>query len=208
MSEAPLWLGVAPEQARVLGLFLHGRNQTPEDMAAQVLALLDTPGVAWLLPRAPGKVWYAARAIDPLTPETRAALAAALALVGAAAATLRGRSRAPLLVAGFSQGGCLALEHAFHGGAADAVVALTGTRVGTAACMRATADLTGLPVYLTGSDADPWIPPQAFATAVEALTAARARLRAESFPGRPHDVSAPERGVLDAILADLAARQP
>lgn len=55
---------------------------------------------------------------------------------------------------------------------------------------RPTTGLDGVPVYLTGSDSDPWIPTQAFAQTFEALSLARAHQRADSFPGRPHEVSA------------------
>ncbi|URK89197.1 hypothetical protein LP421_29930 (plasmid) [Rhizobium sp. RCAM05350] len=39
-----------------------------------------------------------------------------------------------------------------------------------------------MPVYLTGSDKDPWIPVEAFAGAAEALGKARAELRCDIFP--------------------------
>ena len=96
------------------------------------------------------------------------------------------KSNPPLVLGGFSQGACLALEYAFRGGKVDAVVALTGCRVGTPDCTRPLATLYNLQVYLTGSDTDPWIPAHAFAQTVEALCVAGARLRAESFPGRAH----------------------
>ena len=73
--------------------------------------------------------------------------------------------------------------------------------------MSATA-LAALPVYLTGGDADPWIPVSAFAEAAAAVGGAHARLRADLFPGRGHEVSAAEIAVLDAMLADLAAGRP
>ena len=62
-----------------------------------------------------------------------------------------------------------------------------------------------LPVYLSAGDADPWIPVAAFADALTELGQGGARLRADVFPGRPHEVSAAEIAMLDAILADLAA---
>ena len=73
-----LHTGTALQKARVACVFLHGRGQSPEAMLDHVVRHL--PGdVAWVLPRAPGSSWYAARAIDPLTDTTRTELAAALA---------------------------------------------------------------------------------------------------------------------------------
>ena len=65
--------------------------------------------------------------------------------------------------------------------------------------------LGGMPVILTGADADPWIPLAAFVEAVGDLGRAGARLRAELFPGRSHEVSRPEGRMLADLLSDLAA---
>ncbi|NUB42779.1 dienelactone hydrolase family protein [Fertoebacter nigrum] len=201
-DDAPLTLGAPQTGARALCVFLHGRGQTPEEMQEQVIRHLTVPGVAYVLPRAPGKVWYDAKAVDPLTETTQAQLVAGLDRI---AATI-GTPQVPLLLAGFSQGACMALEYAllrgaWHGG----LVAFTGCRVGDAA--RPVADLGSMPVYLTGSDADPWIPLPAFAAAVEACGRARAQLRAECFPGRSHEVSRAEINVLDQMLATLARQE-
>ncbi len=69
--------------------------------------------------------------------------------------------------------------------------------------------MPGLPVYLTGSDADPWIPVAAFAEAAAAFGSQGAALRCDVFPGRPHEVSPPERAMLAALLSDLSqGRRP
>ncbi len=208
MTGLPLLLHGAPlETARALCIFLHGRGQTPEEMVDQNLSRLATPDVACLLPRAPGKSWYAARAIDPLTAATQAELAASMSLVVQIAAA--GRPGLPLLLAGFSQGACLALELVLRGRVMpQALVALTGCRVGTPICDRPAQALNGLPVYLSGSDADPWIPPAAFADTAGVLAAYGAALRAESHPGRPHAVSDAEITVLDHMLAALVQPVP
>ena len=207
MTSAPLLAGVAPDKAQVLCVFVHGRGQSPEAMEEAVIRRLSTPGVACLLPRAATGSWYGARAVDPLNAETRGELAASLAELARDITALRTRAaHLPLLLAGFSQGACLALEHAFAAGPwSGALAAFTGCRVGQVQDTRPAADLTGLPVYLSGGDADPWIPVSAFAEAAAALGHAHARLRADIFPDRPHEVSAAEIAILDGMLADLAA---
>lgn len=193
-------------QARAVCVLVHGRGQTPEEMIGQVISQTEMPGVAWVLPRAEGKSWYKARAIDPLTEETRAQVAAALDVVSGAVAAGQGK---PVLLAGFSQGACVSLEWVLrHGPQVAACVALTGCRVGMAGDVRPLAALAGLPVYLTGSDNDPWIPVSAFAEAAADLGRAQARLRAELFPGRPHTSAAPECAVLAEILRHVIAGQP
>lgn len=200
-------LGVTPDRARVHCILVHGRGQTPEDMEEAVIRRLSTPDVAWYLPRAEGKSWYAARAVDPLTDGTRRELTQSLAgLARAVEAARQVANGCPLVLAGFSQGACLSLEHAFTGEEVpDAVVAFTGCRVGTAGDTRAFALPRELPVYLSAGDADPWIPVSAFAESVAELGQAGARLRANVFPGRAHEISQAEIAVMDGILADLSS---
>ena len=209
-GSAPLRLGAEPVRARVLCVLVHGRTQTPEDMEASVAARLSVQDVAFTLPRSEGRSWYDARAVDPLTDGTERQLLAALdQLVHDIEDLRREAPDLPLLLAGFSQGACLSLEHLMrHGPWNGAVAALTGCRVGRPGDTPKSPPLGGFPVYLSGGDRDPWIPPSAFSEAAAALGQAGARLRAEVFPGRPHEVSAPEIAILDALLADMAAGRP
>lgn len=201
--------GAAPDRARALCVLVHGRGQSPEEMRAHVLARLTAPDVALVLPRAGGATWYNARAVDPLTDTTRTELAASRDGLAQVVADLRAQATGrPLVLAGFSQGACLALELAFAGGSPDALVALTGCRVGVPGDDRPARLAPGLPVYLSAGSDDPWIPLAAFAQAAADLGAAGAALRADVFPGRPHEVSAAETAMLDAVLADLAAGNP
>lgn len=199
--------GATPDQAKVLCIFVHGRGQSPEAMEVDVIRKLSTPDVAYALPRAVGTSWYTARAIDPLTDETRAELSVSVTGLAAAIARLRrdapGR---PLVLGGFSQGACLSLELAFSGKARpDAVAAFTGARVGLPGDARPSALPPGLPVYLSGGSDDPWIPVQSLADTAADLGKHGAALRCDVFPGRPHEVSDAEIAMLDSVLADLAA---
>ncbi len=205
-----LTLGVAPDQAKVLCIFVHGRGQSPEAMEAAVLRRLSVPDVAFALPRAEGQSWYAARAVDPLTRETNAELAASLDGLAQVMHDLRAQAPGvPLLLAGFSQGACLSLELACSGRACpDAVAAFTGCRVGVPGDTRPLRLTPGLPVYLSAGDADPWIPVHAFAEAATDLGRAGARLRCDVFPGRPHEVSNAEFAMLETVLTDLATGRP
>ena len=205
--DEPLLLGASPEEALLHCIFIHGRTQTPEDMQEQVISKLKAKGVSFVMPRARGNSWYAARAVDPLTGETRRQLEHSVShirdLVNAIANG--GTYQKALVIGGFSQGACLALEYAMrHGPWQGAMVNFTGCRVGTPACDRPFADLDRMPVYLTGSDRDPWIPADATASAAEALARARARLRVDILPDRGHEVSDQELATFDSMLIDLA----
>lgn len=207
--DAPLLLGVSPEEALVHCIFIHGRTQSPEDMREQVISRLKTRGVAFVLPRARGNSWYDARATDVLTPTTRHQVAQSVAHVRALVTRLAdGRDYPkPLVIGGFSQGACLTLEYAMrHGPWNGAMASLTGCRVGTSTCDRPFADLDCMPAYLTGSDKDPWIPVDAFASAAATLARARSRLTCAVIPDRAHEVSDREIATLDEMLVGLTRR--
>lgn len=108
--------GVMADRARVLCILAHGRNQSPEAMETAVVRHLSTPDVAFALPRAGEKCWYTALAIDPLCAKTWAELGTSLQHLASLVESLRDQvPGAPVVLAGFSQGACLALEHAFTG---------------------------------------------------------------------------------------------
>ncbi|MGG6897909.1 alpha/beta hydrolase [Rhizobium sp. BR 315] len=201
----PLLLGVTPEEAQIHCIFIHGRTQSPEDMREQVISRLKVSRVAFVLPRAAGNSWYGARATERLTPATREELDRSLVYVRSIADDLsRRRHATPLVIGGFSQGACLALEYAMkYGPWQGAMANLTGCRVGTVECDRPFADLDRMPVYLTGSDKDPWIPVEAFSGAVENLARARARLRCDVLPDRSHEVSSQEITSLEDLLSAI-----
>lgn len=204
-----LRLGADPARAKVQCIFVHGRNQSPEEMEAAVVHRLSATEVSFALPRAGDRTWYHARAVDPLTDATRSELEASLRGLAGVVGDLRAASDAPIVLAGFSQGACLSLEHLFSGEAApDAVVAFTGCRVGVAGDVRPSRMGRGTPVYLSAGSADPWIPVAAFAEAAAELALAEARLRCDVFPGRAHEVSDAEIAMMDGILTDLAAGRP
>jgi phospholipase/carboxylesterase len=186
---AGLRLGATGAGVRALCVLVHGRGQSPHDMESHIVERLGGGDVAFLLPRAPRSAWYDARAVDPISAVTGEQLAEALDHLGTAIASLRtefpGR---PLVLAGFSQGACLSIEYVCRGDAPpDALVALTGCRVGTVQCDRPRHAPRELPVYLSGSDGDPWIPLDAMLEAARDLGQQGLRLRADIFPGRAHE---------------------
>ncbi|NCO87226.1 MAG: phospholipase [Rhodobacterales bacterium] len=201
--------GTEAAQAEVVCVVIHGRGQRPEDMVAMITRHIDAPAVRFVLPAAPTGSWYDARAIDPLTDRTRVQLGAALDRIAATVAAAQADAPAARLVlAGFSQGACLAVEYLMrHGPWAGAVALFTGCRVGARGDGLPVATLGGMPVYASCGDADPWIPAASFYDMLADLTTAGARIRADMFPGRPHMVTGTEVQALTDILADVASGQ-
>lgn len=206
----PIRSGAGPDDAEVICIVVHGRGQSQADMMAAVVDRLSVPRVRFVLPKSDGPGWYAARAVDPLTDATRRELDTGLAQVaGLIARERRQAPGRPVLLCGFSQGACLAMELLMRdAGAADAACLLTGCRVGAASDDLPTAPLPGLPVYASCGDADPWIPVRSHQQMLETLAGAGARVRSDMFPGRPHTVSDTEIDMLAAMLAAMAAGRP
>lgn len=197
--------GADPATARAVAVVLHGRGQTPDYMLDAVVSRLNTPGLHCVLPAAPGEGWYDAKAVEALSADTETQLIAALDLVAGAEAAARAACPGkPLILIGFSQGACLVIEHLMRRGQADAAAMLTGCRVGAATDDLPRAGLSGLPVYCTNGDADPWIPTWAFQKAVADFITAGARVRSDVLPGRAHEIAAPEIAALDALCAAIA----
>jgi phospholipase/carboxylesterase len=205
-SSATLFRGEALETAQVICVLTHGRGQSPEVMEEEILRRVKAPQTAFVLPRAATGSWYDAKAVDPLSEKTATQLQVSLAqLQGIVDELPKGK---PIVMAGFSQGACLSVEYALRfGGWNGALVAFTGSRVGRLDDDLPRSSLTDLPAYISGSDADPWIPLSAFTQAVQELGAAQARVRADVFPKRGHEVTQTEIAVLEKTLQVLASRQ-
>jgi phospholipase/carboxylesterase len=207
-QDAALRLGAMPAHADALCVFVHGRGQSPEEMGEHVIARLHNTTAHVVLPRAPGGIWYEARAVDPLSAHSASQLEAALDAIDAAIdlAVSEGAPGDRIVLAGFSQGACLSLEYALRRPRRlRGLVAFTGCRVGGALRAQATAFLDGLPAYLSCGDADPWISLDAFFEAAQDVARAGAALRVEVFPGRVHEVLDAEIAALDAMLEQVAA---
>jgi phospholipase/carboxylesterase len=205
MNDDTLYLGTNVKDAKAVCVFVHGRGQSPEMMQEHVISRLALPHIAYILPRAKNGSWYTARAIDALTELTRGQLAASLDQIQNAMKN----QKVPIMLAGFSQGACVVIEYAMKFGPwKGALASFTGCRVGVETDDRPQADLNGMPVYLTGADADPWIPVNALAQAAGDLSKSRARLRIESFPNRPHEVNDAEIFAFNEMLSCLGKGQP
>lgn len=206
MMRPTLTTGTPAQTARAVCVFLHGRGQNAEQMVTEVISSLDAPDVHFVLPQSPGIAWYDAKAVDEMTEDTAAQLAEALTLVrDAVEAARQAVPDGPLVIAGFSQGACLAIEYLLRGGNADAAAVLTGCRVGASGEDLPEELAAPVPVFVSNGDADPWIPLWASQKASEALIRQGARVHSEVFAGREHLVSKAEIIALSKLLNAVVA---
>src|SRR5205807_8594848 len=144
--------------ARAAMILLHGRGATAEDILT-IAAEVQQPGFAYLAPQAAGSAWYPNPFTAPLE-SNEPWLSSALETVERLLERVEERLPASqVIVLGFSQGACLALEFAArHARRYGGVVGLSGALIGPDDAPRDyPGSLAGTPVLLGCSDADPYV---------------------------------------------------
>jgi predicted esterase len=194
------------EQARAALLMLHGRGASAEDILSFVGELAQ-PGFAYLAPQASGHTWYPYGFLSPLE-ANEPYLSSALALLDAALdrITAAGIPLERVIVLGFSQGACLGLEYVArrarrYGG----VVGWTGGLIGPDDTPRDYAgSLTGTPVFIGSSDADPHVPLARVELTAEVLRRLGGDVTTRIYPNMPHTVNRDEIAFVRAMMASVA----
>jgi predicted esterase len=218
--------GVPLTSARLAVILLHGRGAD----AADILAVGETIGgddIAWLAPDAHGNAWYPYRFLEHAS-RNEPWLSSALALVERTVA-LAAQHVAPhrIVVGGFSQGACLALEYAARCAVANAiqraapdaspqthpvepvlggVIAFAGGVIGADAEHRVTEGvLHNVPVFLGVGDEDAHIPVERVRSTASLFEGFGARVDCRVYRGLGHGIVRDEiraaRELLDSIPA-------
>lgn len=187
-------------QADGVVILLHGRGGS----AADILTLaepMNARNLAFLAPEAAGNSWYPNSFLAPRE-SNEPWLNSALNRI----ATLIGETGLPperIVLAGFSQGACLASTFvANHPARYAGLIALTGGLVGSPGTrFTSSGDLAGMPALLLSGVPDPHIPWERVEESAAVLTAMGAKVTLRKYPGRPHTVSMEEIGLAHDLLA-------
>lgn len=199
--------GGAPlKDARAALILLHGRGATAEDIYSLGEEIAgDLPGIALLAPQAAGDTWYPQRFFAPLE-QNEPYLTSALGVISGLVASLgkAGLGGQRVMLVGFSQGACLALEFAARNPRRyGAVIGLSGALIGPPGGTRKPAgSLSGTPVYLGCSDRDPHIPLPSVEESAMVLARMGGAVTKSIFPGMGHTVNSQEL----SFAMDLAAQ--
>ena len=199
MSGAPL------ARAKAVTVLLHGRGASAESMLALAEPLAQ-PDLACIAPQAPGGSWYPYSFLAPIT-QNEPHLSRSLATVGDLLTTLsaQGFNTDRVILLGFSQGGCLALEYAArnarrYGG----VIGLSAGLIGPEGTPRDYhGSLAGTPTFLGCSNIDGHIPLNRVQESSRMLRGLGGDVVERIYPGLGHTINEDELRHVRGILADL-----
>jgi phospholipase/carboxylesterase len=193
--------------ARAAMVLVHGRGASAESMLGLANAFAASD-VAYIAPQAPSGSWYPYSFMAP-TMLNEPHLGKALSALSHVVDDL-GREGMPperIVLLGFSQGACLALEFAArnarrYGG----VVGLSGGLIGPDGTPRNYAGaLAGTPVFLGCSDVDAHIPLARVHESTEALQALGGDVTEIVYPGMGHTIVRDEIDHVEKILRGVGA---
>lgn len=200
-----LHMGKPLEEAKAAMIMLHGRGSDAEDIIS-LAPEFGQADFAYLAPNAAGNAWYPQRFIAPIE-SNEPWLTSALQVVGDLVAQV-GQAGIPaekVMLLGFSQGACLALEYAArnarrYGG----VVGLSGGLIGPMGMTFAyPGSLDSTPVFLGCSDVDFHIPVARVHESAEVLGAMGAAVDKRIYPGMGHTINADEIAAVQGVMASL-----
>lgn len=193
-------------EARVAVILLHGRGADARDILG-LAREFSVPDVAWLAPDAASHHWYPDRFMEPLS-ANEPWLSSALQFVDRTVAQVLAAGIAPerLVLGGFSQGACLALEYAArHAKRYGGVIAFAGGLIGPDDTPR---DYGGafddMPVFLGVGDADAHIPVARTTESAAVFERMGAQVDLRIYPGMPHTIVEDQILAGEAIIARAA----
>lgn len=182
--------------AALAGVLLHGRDRSREDKVV-LASSFDVDGIRWLAPAADTGKWYPGRFFESRAsnePFLSQAVEQCDRVVEEAGENGRlGPER--IVMVGFSQGACLAVEYALQcPGRCATFIVFTGALIGPPDHVWPSDPrlLAGVRVLLTGSNADEWITEEQTRHTSDVLTRLGADVRLRIYQGRRHIVSEPE----------------
>ncbi|MEM1093237.1 MAG: alpha/beta fold hydrolase [Bacteroidota bacterium] len=191
-------------------VLVHGRGASAQSMLPLADALAQ-PEWLYVAPQAAGHTWYPYSFLAPM-PHNEPGLSSGLRRVNTVIDDLidEGIPAAQIVLLGFSQGACLALEAAARRGERlGGVVAFSGGLIGPPETPRDyDGDLSGTPVFLGCSDVDAHIPVARVHESAEVFEALGAEVTTRIYPGMGHTINADEIAFARGLLARLGEDTP
>jgi predicted esterase len=202
LQQPTLSLGAPFKDAQQVMILLHGRGASAESILT-LAAEFEAPNTHYLAPQADQFRWYPYSFLSPLErnePDLTFALERVDTLVNKLLSS--GKSLDQIVLAGFSQGACLASEYVIrnprrYGG----LVVLSGGWIGPQNTTRTSdADLNGMPVFIGCSDIDQFIPESRVRETASLFEAMNANVDLQIYSGMDHTVNTDEISRVSNLL--------
>jgi phospholipase/carboxylesterase len=184
-------------------ILLHGRGASAED----ILSLsheFNCSDAAYLAPEAAAHAWYPYSFLAPIQqnePWLTSALNKLRRIVEDA--TRAGIPRDKIVIAGFSQGACLASEFVARNAARyGGLIAFTGGLIGPPGTeFRHHGNLAGMPAFFGSGDPDAHVPWDRVEESASVLSALGAEVVLKRYPGMPHTINREELAEAKRLIA-------
>lgn len=215
-NQPVLEAGIPLPSAAAVVVLLHGRGASAEDILGLADAF-DQPTLAYLAPQAANHSWYPYSFLAPFE-QNEPWISSALNKVGKTIeyAEKRGIRREKVIVAGFSQGACLATEFVARSavespGQPGGLIAYTGGLIGPPGSnFQYPGNLAKLPAFLGSGDPDPHVPWGRVQESASILSSLGAEVVLKRYPGLPHTISEEEiaegKRLIAGVLASVVDR--
>ncbi|MFA7306052.1 MAG: alpha/beta fold hydrolase [Hyphomicrobium sp.] len=201
--------GVPIDSARAAVVLVHGRGANAESMLGLANAFA-TPDIAYIAPQAPSGSWYPYSFMAP-TARNEPHLGSALDTLTRVVDNLQqqGIAAERVVLLGFSQGACLALEFAARNAQRfGGVAALSGALIGPeGTTWTYPGQLAGTPVFLGCSDVDTHIPLARVHESAEVLRGLGGDVTEIIYPGMGHTIVQDEIYHVEKLLRGLGASE-
>lgn len=200
-------LGPPIDQASAAMILVHGRGATP----GNILELADElaqPGVTYLAPAAAGNTWYPNSFMADVGSNEPGVSSGLSVLDGLVEAVVRaGVLRDRIILAGFSQGACLASEYAVrHAARYGGVLAFSGGLIGPpGTTWPSEGAFEGTPVFLGCSDVDAHIPRSRVDESAEVFGRMGADVEERIYPGMGHLINQDELEYARTLVRSVAS---
>lgn len=201
------WRSLPPpgaESPPISVVLVHGRGQSPDYMA-DIAARVGMNDLHLFYPAARENSWYPKRFMNPLSdnePDLDHALDA-MAHAVRTAKSVSGDLRR-VVVIGFSQGACLLAEFlARTTSRLGAAVLLTGGYIGPPGTRHVTGHLDAMPIILSSSDIDEWVPPERVRDTARLFEQMGADVRIDIHHTEEHTVNDNEIDTIRRLLDSL-----
>lgn len=197
--------GVPLAEASAAMVLVHGRGAGPRNIL-ELAGALRHPGFAYLAPAAAGNTWYPYSFMADIAANEPGISSGLAVLDGLVTRVLdAGIPRDRIVLAGFSQGGCLMSEYAVrHAGRYGGVLAFSAGLIGP----RGTewpydGDFAGTPVFLGCSDIDSHVPRDRVDESAEVFARMGATVEKRIYPGMGHLINDDELAFARSVVQDV-----